>query len=186
LEDEQIVELSFRRDGTAVKEMQDKYGRLCMEIAGRILPDPRDAEECASDAFLHAWNSIPPEHPRSLKAYLARIARNLALDRYDYNSASRRSTALTDAFEELEGCICGDKDEPERAAEAGEFRTFLNDFLRAQPRDARIYFIRRYWYGEGIGEIACSCHAGEEKVKSSLFRTRNRLREAMIKENISI
>jgi RNA polymerase sigma-70 factor (ECF subfamily) len=186
LDDSEIVELAFRRDETAVQLMQERYGRLCMAVAKRILPDERDAEECAGDAFLHAWNSIPPERPESLRAYLARIVRNLALDRYDYNGAQRRSTALTDAFEELEQSICDTGDGPEISAERQEFRSFINRFLRAESKEARVYFIRRYWYGQSISEIARECGAGTEKVKSSLFRTRSRLREAMKKEDISI
>jgi len=181
LEDSDIVALSFQRDEHAVTEMQQKYGALCRSVIRRILPDARDAEECLNDTFLKAWNAIPPDRPRSLSAYLARIARNLALDRYDYNAAGRRRSALTEAFEELEESLFDVSDGPVQAAEESEFRRFLNHFLRSLPQDARIYFLRRYWYGESIREIASACGAGEEKVKSSLFRTRNRLRDEMEK-----
>lgn len=60
----------------------------------------------------------------------------------------------------------------------------LNDFLRKLTRQSRTYFVRRYWYGESIREIADSCGAGEEKVKSSLFRTRQRLRTVLEKEGM--
>ena len=64
------------------------------------------------------------------------------------------------------------------------FRTFLNQFLRSQKKDARVMFLRRYWYGDSISQIAAAFGCGEEKVKSTLFRTRNKLRDAMIKEGI--
>lgn len=184
MEDTQIIELFFQRTESAITQAQVKYGRLCMSVIVRILPDPRDAEECASDTYLKAWNAIPPERPRSLGAYLARIARNLALDRYDYNTAGQRSTALTDAFEELEECLPDAQKNPSREAERMEFNGFLNRFLRAQPEEARSFFLRRYWYGESVREIAEACRASEGQVKSSLFRTRNRLRDAMEKENV--
>lgn len=182
MDDAQIIELFFERSETAITQTQEKYGRASLAVARRILPDTRDAEECVSDACLRLWRSIPPEKPRSLYAYLMRITRNLALDRLSYHTAEKRDTALESAFEELEACLPAGVDVTEQA----EFRRILNNFLRSQPRSARIYFIRRYWYGESIREIAQACRCGEEKIKSSLFRTRNRLRDALEKEGITV
>lgn len=180
MEDDQIIRLLFQRSESAIPMLQQKFGGLCRSIISRILPDSRDVEECASDTYLRVWNSIPPQRPARLDSYLARIARNTALDRYDYNSAGMRSTNLSLAYEELSDWL------PSRAQEndAAQFRSFLNRFLRELPKDARIMFVRRYWYGETVSEIAGAFRCGEEKVKSSLFRTRKKLREAMIKEEI--
>ena len=185
MQDEQIVALFFERSEAAVTQAQIKYKSLCTMIAGRILSDARDAEECVNDAFLRAWNSIPPEKPRSLGAYLGRITRNLAIDRYSYNHAEKRNSDLTEAFEELEACLPASPD-AESTLLQREFREFIDRFLRAQSRTNRIYFIRRYWYGESVREIANDYHVSEEKVKSSLFRTRNRLRHALEKEGIHL
>ena len=180
MEDLQIINLLFQRSETAIAMLQQKFGRLCRSVIANILPDPRDVEECASETYLRVWNSIPPHRPARLDSYLARIARNVALDRYDYNMACMRSTGLTLAYEELEPYL------PTRNQEtdAAEFRSFINRFLRGLPREARAMFIRRYWYGESVAEIALAWDCSEEKVKSSLFRTRNKLREAMAKEEI--
>lgn len=186
MEDSQIIALFFQREETAISQIHAKYHALCENIARHILPDERDVEECVSDAYLHTWNAIPPDHPHSLQAYLARITRNLSLDRFDYNRAAQRNTALTDAFEELEPALSSFQNSTDRVIEARAFRDFLNCFLRAQSRDARIYFIRRYWYGESIHEIAAACGVGDGKVKSSLFRTRSRLQTAMEKEMAAI
>ena len=185
-DDEHIIALFFQRAEEALTCTQAKYGALCRSVARRVLSDQRDAEECVSDVYLRVWNAIPPEHPRSLRAYLARITRNLALDRYSYNTAEQRSTALTDAFEELEPWLPASDGDPDSAMDRNAFRQALNDFLRAQPREARIFFLRRYWYGESIREIADACHVGESKVKTSLFRTRERLRATLERERISI
>lgn len=185
MEDEAIVRLFFAREETAITETQHKYGRVCLAVARRILPDERDAEECVSDACLRAWNAIPPDRPRSLSAYLARITRNLALDRRSYNQAEKRSTALECAFEELEPWLCTENT-PEKALDGAELRRFLNGFLRSEPQQARVFFLRRYWYGESIREIAEDCGCSEARVKSSLFRTRNHLREALDKEEITL
>ena len=180
MEDSQIIAFLFQRSEQAIRAIQEKYGGLCRSIVSNILPDFRDVDECISDTYLRVWRSIPPQHPARLDSYIARVARNAALDRYDYNSAGLRNSALTMAYEELEYALPS-RDE---AVDAMAFRTFLNQFLRSQKKDARIMFIRRYWYGDSVQQIAAAFGCGEEKVKSSLFRTRNKLRNAMIKEGI--
>ena len=182
MEDLQIIGLLFKRSETAVSALQQKFGGLCRSVISRILPDYRDVEECISETYLRVWNSIPPQRPVRLDSYVARVARNVALDRYDYNNASMRQTGLTLAYEELAMYLPTRENE----ADAVEFRSFINRFLREQPKPARVMFVRRYWYGESIGEIARALECSEEKVKSSLFRTRNKLRETMIKEGINL
>ncbi len=183
MEDSQIVDGFFRRDPQAVAAVQEKYERHCLNAARHILPDERDAEECVSDVWLRLWNAIPPERPRSLAAYITTVTRRVALDKCDYNHAAQRRSDLTVAFEDLEGCLSGE-DTAVRAMEQEDFRRVLNAFLRRLTRQSRSYFIRRYWYGESIREIAESCGDGEEKVKSSLFRTRQRLRTVLEKEGM--
>ena len=180
MEDSQIIAFLFQRSEQAIRAIQEKYGGLCRSIASNILPDFRDVDECISDTYLRVWRSIPPQHPDRLDSYIARVARNAALDRHDYNRANLRNSALTLAYEELEYALPS-RDE---AVDAMAFRTFLNQFLRSQKKDARIMFLRRYWYGDSVQQIAAAFGCGEEKVKSSLFRTRNKLRNAMIKEGI--
>lgn len=186
MEDEQIIQLFFDRDEEAITGAQGKYKRLCTSIAKRILSDERDVDECVSDTWIRVWNSIPPQKPDSLGAYISCITRNLALDRYSYNHAEMRNTALTEAFEELEGVLYKPDDGFIQKEEAKDFSEFINAFLRKQSKDNRIIFVKRYWYGESVKEIADELEIGESKVKTSLFRTRNRLNEAMRKEGISI
>lgn len=180
MEDSQIIALLFERSEQAIRVLQDKYGNLCRSVASNILPDIRDVEECISDTYLRVWKSIPPQHPDRLDCYVARIARNAALDRHDYNRAFIRNSSLSLAYEELEFVLPSH----DSGVEAIAFRTFLNQFLRSQKKDARIMFLRRYWYGDSIRQIAAAFGCGEEKVKATLFRIRNKLRDAMIKEEI--
>ena len=180
MEDLQIIGLLFQRSETAIFVLQQKFGGLCRSIISNILPDNRDVEECMSDAFLRVWNSIPPQRPERLDSYIARIARNVALDRYDYNTASMRHTGLTLAYEELALYLPS----REQETDAVEFKSFINRFLRSLPKASRMMFLRRYWYGESIAQIAKALECSEEKVKSTLFRTRNKMRQAMIKEGI--
>lgn len=180
MEDQQIIGLLFQRSETAIFVLQQKFGGLCRSIISNILPDSRDVEECTSDTYLRVWNSIPPQRPARLDSYIARIARNVALDRYDYNTASMRNTGLTLAYEELAMYLPSREDQ----SDGVEFKNFINNFLRGLPKVPRMMFVRRYWYGESIAQIAAAFECSEEKVKSSLFRTRNKLRQAMIKEGI--
>ena len=180
MEDLQIIGLLFQRSESAIPALQQKFGGLCRSVIAHILPDQRDVEECISDTYLRVWNSIPPQRPARLDSFLARIARNVALDRYDYNTAGMRSSDLSLAYEELADYL----PTGEQETDAAEFRSFINRFLRELPKETRVMFVRRYWYGESVSEIARACGCGEEKVKSVLFRTRNKLRDAMIKEEI--
>ena len=161
MDDAQIIESFFRRDPAALDAVQQKYGKRCLAAAGHILPDSRDAEECVSDVWLRLWNAIPPERPRSLAAYIATVTRRLALDKCDYNRAAQRRSDLTLAFDELEGCLSG-PDEAQAAVERQDFGRVLNGFLGTLTRQSRAFFVRRYWYGESIREIAERCGAGEE------------------------
>ncbi|MBO5139543.1 MAG: sigma-70 family RNA polymerase sigma factor [Peptococcaceae bacterium] len=180
MEDAKIVMLLLERSEHAISALQQKFGGLCRSIIVRILSDARDVEECLNDIYIRVWNAIPPDRPVHLSGYMARIARNAALDRYDYNHAQMRSSALTEAFEELEAYLPSAVSQTEQS----EFADFLNRFLHAQAKEARIFFVRRYWYGESVREISLACHCSEGKVKVSLFRTRNKLRDAMLKEGI--
>ena len=185
-DDEVLIDMFFQRTEDAIIHTKKKYGSMCCGIIYRILGNWHDTEECENDIYLRIWNSVPPERPNSMKAYLARIARNLALNRYRYNTADCRNSALEEAFEELEAFLptCGTN--PDTVVETEHFKQVVNDFLRKQSRDARIFFIRRYWYGEKTSEIAKDCSVSEAKVKTSLFRTRQYFGEVLRKEGIEV
>ena len=186
IDDREILDLFFRRDRAAVSAVRSRYGALCRNVAGQILNDTRDVEECENDAYLRLWTTIPPEYPESLSAYLCRITRNLALDRYRYNNAAQRSSALTAAFEELEPMLSAAYGQVEAEMDAAELRELLNTFLRSCTAEARAFFLRRYWYGESIREIAEGCNVSQAKVKASLFRTRERLKEELTRKGIDV
>ncbi len=186
MDDRDIIELFWQRSESAIARTQQQYGALCRSTARHILPDSRDVEECVADVLLRLWNAIPPERPRSLKAYLMRITRNLALDRAMYNRAEMRSSALTESFEELEACLGDHWGSPERQLEGIQLREFMDRFLQSLKQENRIIFVRRYWYGENIREICQALHASEGKVKSSLYHTRNRLREQLEQEGVTL
>lgn len=180
MEDQEIVDLFWSRDDGAIPAAQARYGWRLLRLAEQLLHSPQDAEECLNDTWLRAWNAIPPERPGSLFAYLARVCRNLALDRLDRRSAEKRTGELLTA--ELETCVPASWAGRDPGQEAlGEL---LTAFLEGLPPDQRRVFLRRYWFGDPIRDIAQRYGWGESRVKVTLLRLRNRLRAYLEKEGI--
>ena len=186
MEDEEILALFRARAEDAVAAASEKYGRRCRTVARNILADESDAEECVSDALLAAWNAIPPQSPRYLGAYLARITRNLALNRIKAASTRKRGggeTAL--ALEELVDCA-SPAPGPEETLESGALTAAIEGFLRSLPAEQRRLFLRRYWYLCSVKDIARAMGVGESRVKSRLARLRKALRAHLEKEGFSV
>ena len=182
MNDEEIVRLYYERSEDGIAQSEQKYGRLCRSVIRRILPDERDAEECLSDVWIRTWNSIPPEKPRVLGAFLARIARNLALNRYKAKSAQKRQgDAFALSLDELDDCAVSLPD-PESETAAAELGASISAFLRTQSEEVRSMFVLRYFYCESIEELSARFRCGESRIKTTLLRTRRKLREHLIKE----
>ena len=186
MEDEKIIALYWDRDQTAIAETQQKYGRYCGSIAHNIVHDAQDAEECENETYWKAWQVIPPNRPHSLKAFLGKITRNLALHFWERNHAAKRGGNAVDlALDELTECIPA-SDSVEQAADAAALQACLQSFLQQLPRATRIVFVQRYWYLNSIAEIAQKNGMGESKVKMMLLRTRKKLKAALETEGILI
>lgn len=174
MEDERIIALYFDRSESAIAETDRKYGRLCFETANKILYSRPDSEECVSDTYLSVWNAIPPTMPQSLRAFLIRITRNISLSKLRKNLAQKRNAALEVSLDELEGILPDSSISPE--ADNGLIAEVINEFLDALDTDAKNIFLRKYWFFDTVSEISGRCGFSESKVKSSLMRTRERLR----------
>ncbi len=183
MDDSRIIALYFQRDEQAIHETAAKYGVLCHKIAMNILSNLQDAEECVNDAYLRTWNAIPPDRPQKLGAFVGKITRHLALDRYKAaHAAKRQADTFAISLDEL-GDALPSKDfhADEDARAIGEA---INGFLKKEAAVARKIFVCRYFYGDSIEEICTRFSISEAKVKSSLFRSRNRLRAHLEKEGI--
>lgn len=184
MEDIEIIALYWARNEDAITRTAEKYGRFCGSIARNVLQNPEDAEECVNDTWLSAWNSIPPRQPENLAAFLARLTRNRAIDRWRAQRSEKRgggSVAL--ALEELSEVLPGGE-EPARRLEQQELIRSLNRFLATLPETERNVFLCRYWYLDGIAAISASFGFSGSKVKSMLHRTRKKLRQALQKEGL--
>ncbi len=186
MDDRQIVELFLQRSETAIAKTAEKYGAYCRCIANRILENDQDSEECVNDAFLRAWNAIPPQEPENLAAFLGKITRNLALDRYKYNRREKRGSGqVVLALEELDACIPAGTD-PEQVMTERQLAAAFNGFLASQPERKRKIFVRRYWYFSTVREIAEDFGISESNVKVILLRTRRELKRYLEKEGIAL
>ena len=183
MEDKDIVALYWARSEEAIRATAAKYGAYCAAIIRRLLGDGRDSEECLNDTWLGAWNAMPPQRPIRLPPFLGRIARNTALDRYDYNTAQCRG-ALPAVLEELGECVSGAP--LEEALDFCALGEAISGYLDTVSPAARRAFLRRYWYGDSLEDIARRYGYTTSKVKSLLHRTRKGLREHLIREGYAL
>ncbi len=186
MEDEKIVSLYFERNEEAISESVTKYGNYCHTISYNVLRNLEDTEECVNDTWIHAWNAIPPTRPVSLKAFLGKIARNLSLNRLQENNAKKRGNGETNALlDELQEILSAPQT-VEEEVEAKLLKEMIDSFLAGLSEKYRIVFMQRYWYFYSVEEIAKLNGYTVNNVKSLLFRTRNRLKDYLEKEGISL
>ena len=187
LKDTEILDLYFARKEQAIAETQTKYGNYCFSIAFHVLHDQEDSEECVNDTWMRAWNSIPPNRPDHLNIFLGTITRNLSFDRYKKKKALKRGSGEVEAqLEELAECIPAAGAGTEDAVLAAELQRLINDFLRELPEKDCNVFLRRYWYSEEYAEIAKRYDMNLNSVKTSLFRTRGKLKAFLESQGIVI
>ena len=184
MEDSKILELFFARNEDAIRHTDDTYGRRLFALAERIVKNDPDAEESVSDTYLRAWDTIPPQKPRYFFAYLAKICRNFALKKLDWQNAAKRNAEVVALTEEMEMCIPDQS--RDREMEARELGMLLDRFLRTLTPENQMVFLRRYWYVDTIAEIAVRYGISESAVQMRLNRTRAKLCTYLEKEGIQV
>ena len=186
MHDNQIIDLYLARDESAIAETARRHGAGLRQISMNIVGDAPSAEECENDTYLQAWNSIPPQEPRAhFFGYLAQIVRRLSIDLCRHRSRLKRSAHIVTLTAELERCIPAPDDTPCRM-EAEELAKIISDFLAFLPRQQRLIFLRRYWYLDSIDDISLRFSISQSKVKTTLWRTRNALREHLEEEGYTL
>ena len=182
MNDNEIVELFFQRNPDGIQAAQEKYGAYCLAVARNILGGEEDSQECLNDLWLRAWNAIPPQKPKKLSAFLGRITRNLSLNRFFEKRGSGQTAAVLD---ELAECVSSGVT-TEDVSDNNTLRRALNVFLCSLEPEKRIIFMQRYWYMMPVKAIAAEHSSTESRIKMMLFRTRNELKEHLIKEGITL
>ena len=186
MEDNMILDLYWSRSESAISETAMKYGRYCAKIAMNILQNREDTDECVNDTYLKAWNSIPTLRPTIFSSFLGKITRNLSLNKYKaLRTKKRGGYEVALLLDELDDCI-SPGDGLDFECETSVLAKAIDDFLSSIDDENLIVFTRRYWYVDSIASIAKRFQMSESKVKSMLYRTRNKLRVYLEKEGIEI
>ena len=186
MDDRDIIQLYLDRDEQAIPLTAQKYGSYCSAIARNILPDSQDVEECINDAYLQLWSSVPPNIPDDLGAYLGKIVRNLAFNRYKHNTASKRGGGeLPAVLDEISFLVSG-KDDVEDELLRRELASAIDGFLDTLTPLKRAVFVSRYWYSDSVTDIARRCRMREGAVSMTLNRLRRKLRDYLTERGFEL
>lgn len=185
MDDAKIIELFFQRDQQAIRELDAKYGKACHSLSFNIVNNRQDAEECVNDAYLGAWNAIPPAKPDPLLTYLCKMVRNISLNAYYKREAAKRSSRYTVAMEEIEACIAA-PDMVEAEIEARELARIIEGFLDMLTPEDRVIFLRRYWFADRCRDIAERVGLTDKNISVRLARIRKKLRKYLIEREVLV
>ena len=180
MNDTKIKDLFFERNEKAIHALSEKYGKICKTISFNVLRSESDAEECVNDALLAVWNTIPPQNPDYLAAFVYKITRNIATERYRKNTAQKRNGFYDVTLSELENCL--PSDDAFSALEAKELSAFFNDFLGTLKEEERMIFVKRFWYSQSVTEIAENIGISAHAVSVKLSRTKEKLKKFLSKK----
>ena len=184
MNDAAIIDAYFRRDENAIALTKQCYGNRLFALAVRILQNRQDAEEAENETYFKTWQTIPPQRPQYFFAFLSKICRNLSLNMLEWKNAQKRNAEIVQLTTEMEACIADEAAPLEW--ESREIAQSIGAFLQTQSKENRVIFVSRYVMAEPIEEIAKRLKISDSKVKSSLFRTRNKLRTWLQKEAIAL
>ena len=185
IDDEKIIEMFFQRSEQGIRELDVKYGKICHNLSYNIVNNRQDAEECVNDAYLGAWNAIPPVRPDPLLSYIVKIVRNISLKIYWRKEAAKRSGHYTIALEEIEGCIA-DQKTVEDEIEARELARIIGEFLDTLTLENRVIFMRRYWFADSYKDIAEFMGLSEKNISVRLTRIREKMKQYLIEREVFV
>ncbi len=185
IDDERIIELFFARSEKAIAELDVKYGKLFHKLSHNILNNRQDAEECVNDAYLGAWNTIPPTKPNPLQAYVCKIVRNISLKLYYRKEAIKRNSEYDIVIQEIEAYISA-PNTVETSIETKELAQIIESFLDTMSEENFVIFMRRYWFSDTYAEIAKRVGISEKNVSVRLTRIRKQMREYLIEREVFV
>lgn len=185
MDDKQIIELYFERNEQAIKETQDKYGAFCHRIAMNILGIHEDAEECVNDTYYSVWKQIPPTVPEVFKVYLGRITRNLSISRFRAMRAKKRYSSMEIMLSELNDCVPSSSN-VEQTIEVMQLSDYISEWLDSLPEEDCALFVRRYWFGDEVQELAKKCGITAAQMAQRMLRLRKSLKAALEQKGVAL
>ncbi len=183
MDDNQIVGLYWQRSEDAIPETERKYGAFCLSLARNLSDTREDAEECVNDTYYEAWTSMPEQKPENLRAWLGRVVRNIAVDRFRRNRAQKRDGRLDVLLSELDECV-PTPDDTQRTVELNELSALIDGWLRTLSEEDRTLFLRRYWNGEQLAALAAERNAAPGSLAQRMHRLRAGLKTKLEQEGI--
>lgn len=185
MDDKQIIELYFERNEQAIKETETKYGAFCHRIAMNILGIHEDAEECVNDTYYSVWKQIPPTVPEVFKVYLGRITRNLSISRFRAMRAKKRYSSMEIMLSELNDCVPSSSN-VEQTIEVMQLSDYISEWLDSLPVEDCALFVRRYWFGDEVQELAKKCGITAAKMAQRMLRLRKSLKAALEQKGVAL
>lgn len=185
MDDKQIIELYFERNEQAIKETETKYGAFCHRIAMNILGIHEDAEECVNDTYYSIWKQIPPTVPEVFKVYLGRITRNLSISRFRAMRAKKRYSSMEIMLSELNDCVPSSSN-VEQTIEVMQLSDYISEWLDSLPEEDCALFVRRYWFGDEVQELAKKCGITAAKMAQRMLRLRKSLKAALEQKGVAL
>lgn len=184
LEDKEITEMFLARKEEAISAATEKYGGLCLNIAFNILQNREDSKECVNDAMFKVWETVPPQKPQKLAAYLSKIVRNIALDKYRFTHRKKRG-CFAEVLEEAEEMYIS-PNLVEQETERKEMVKAINAFLYSLSPKKRSMFLGRYFLCETLEELSAKFGTNQNTISATLSRTRRELMEYLKKEGYDV
>lgn len=185
LSDDEIIELYWDRNESAISETDKKYRSYLYTIANNILKDGLDSEECLNDTYLGTWNAIPPTRPNYFQIFLSKLTRNIAVDIFRKNSAARRiPSEMTIALEELDECFVPSHDNVEEEVQVRELVRILNAYLKSLDEDRCFMFVSRYYYADPVQKIASMLGIGVSSAYRQLSEMRAEIKRILLVEEL--
>ena len=185
MDDKQIIELYFERNEQAIKETETKYGAFCHRIAMNILGIHEDAEECVNDTYYSVLKQIPPTVPEVFKVYLGRITRNLSISRFRAMRAKKRYSSMEIMLSELNDCVPSSSN-VEQTIEVMQLSDYISEWLDSLPEEDCALFVRRYWFGDEVQELAKKCGITAAKMAQRMLRLRKSLKAALEQKGVAL
>lgn len=183
-DDEHIIELLNNRDERVLQVIKEQYGALCYQIAYRMTGNHQESEECVNDMLLDVWNSVPPNCPNHLPAYLTSLVRRTAINKYEKaHRLKRGGVQFTTALDEISEMIPA-KEQVESEIEQRELTTALTEWLQTLSPGSKRIFLQRYYMSDSVKAIAQKHDLSEGAVKMKLMRLRQQLKEYLVKEGL--
>ena len=185
MDDIQIIDMFFERNERAIEETDSKYGRLCFSVANRILDKKEDSEECVNDTYYSVWKQIPPTVPEVFKVYLGRITRNLSISRFRAMRAKKRYSSMEIMLSELNDCVPSSSN-VEQTIEVMQLSNYISEWLDSLPEEDSALFVRRYWFGDEVQELAKKYGATAAQMAQKMLRLRKSLKGALEQKGVAL